>query len=1057
MDEDTQLLDLLLALFRSEAELRRFLALEKLLGPDLLPPAKRESSLSETAYQAAQLLVRLGRGDQQLFEALFDALERRSPERAGDIREVAAVFGAGPDRAPPPPVVAPSLPPSVTPAPLGSAPPTRQPTAEAPTAGGGGMTPEVADFASQLLADLNALEDPEEPTRALGPDHWPWAAAAAVLGSFRPSQLRQLAGTHPTAPALVALADLVFTSHDGSWVLQREFRIPCLQRLWDEGRFGAALDANRQITDLHRDLMGRLLDGWVPVLTRLDTRELDAVGVVAGWLEQVHGPQLRVSRAAINAAAERRLLIDPLRALVGTHFRGRIQEFAQVHNHLLGNLPEHILLIQGPGGAGKSTLVGKALLDLEDEATLGQPVSFAYIDFDRTRHDPHDPIGLLEQVARQLRLLYATAAEASQFAAVEAYGAGTDLEHAAEVLQVDRGRNLDDMVAVLAERLRRVQSGQGWARTPLVLVLDTFEEVQVKGPGATHDVLDLVARLQAALPDMRAIVAGRAVLHEFDSSANASELHLGDLDPEAADAVLEHLGVRDAELRQRVVERFGSNPLTLRLAAEALTGADQAEVAFDAVVTEAEALAKVSIELVQGLLYSRILGHIGDPDVVKVAYPGLAVRRVTVEVLREVLARPCGFDPDRAEDIFERLRDEVAMFDLEDPDTLRHRQDVRRLMLRTMLDDPSRARVVGEIHERAAAYYGSKPGTRARAEELYHRLMAGEDPRSLDKQWSPALNPLLASAMEEPLPPRAHSWLGRRLGLAPTDQERAEWDQEDWEGDAAARASSWLASNDLLRCLAVLEERPQRLQGSRLYAIEVAAATALGDLQRADEALEAGLRSAIAADDRAAQLELLERAITLRARQEDGSALVEAVRSAVALTDLTGQRARGIRALTDAAAALSQLGRDGEAATLNAEIGRRFASFDRADMRSRPDLVRRVLHTAGTTDSDVLVHAAAAVGDLTHAQDGVFVEDAFALRRLLQRTSSEAGPALAALADEVGLVDQRWKLEDLASRAVRVGRTGKAVAVGLDYAADDQAARRFVVDHLVRPIEPPPA
>ena len=121
----------------------------------------------------------------------------------------------------------------------------------------------------------------------------------------------------------MALADFTFISFDGSWVLQREFRIPCLQRLEDEHLFVAALDANQDLPDLHRDLFRRLLDGWAPVVTSLDTRELEAVGVVADWLEPVVGAGLGVHRAAISAAAERRLLIDPLRALVGTHFRGR--------------------------------------------------------------------------------------------------------------------------------------------------------------------------------------------------------------------------------------------------------------------------------------------------------------------------------------------------------------------------------------------------------------------------------------------------------------------------------------------------------------------------------------------------------------------------------------------------------------------------------------------------------------------------------------------------------------------------------------------------------------
>ena len=80
--------------------------------------------------------------------------------------------------------------------------------------------------------------------------------------------------------------------------------------------------------------------------------------------------------------------------------------------------------------------------------------------------------------------------------------------------------------------------------------------------------------------------------------------------------------------------------------------------------------------------------------------------------------------------------------------------------------------------------------------------------------------------MEEPLPPRARNWLGQRLGLMPPGG-RDEWDQEDWEADAASRASSWLASNLPAECLTVLSERAERLEGSRLYALEVTAQTPL--------------------------------------------------------------------------------------------------------------------------------------------------------------------------------------------------------------------------------------
>ncbi len=58
-------------------------------------------------------------------------------------------------------------------------------------------------------------------------------------------------------------------------------------------------------------------------------------------------------------------------------------------------------------------------------------------------------------------------------------------------------------------------------------------------------------------------------------------------------------------------------------------------------------------------------------------------------------------------------------------------------MLRIMRDDPRQAPVANQIHLRAAAYYASRTGGEARAEELYHRLMGGEDPRPLGKLWHP--------------------------------------------------------------------------------------------------------------------------------------------------------------------------------------------------------------------------------------------------------------------------------------------------------------------------------
>jgi hypothetical protein len=172
MDGGERLQELFLALFDSDAELRRFFALYGFLSPQALPPGE---SLRSGTLQAARTLRENG----QINEALFDALEERSPGRRPDIREVARFYGAG------------ASPPG--PAPSSAALP------------GNEVPPELADFARQLLTDLDALQIPDDAARVVDPDRWPWTAVAAVLGSFKPTALHPLPGSYPLDSALLEL------------------------------------------------------------------------------------------------------------------------------------------------------------------------------------------------------------------------------------------------------------------------------------------------------------------------------------------------------------------------------------------------------------------------------------------------------------------------------------------------------------------------------------------------------------------------------------------------------------------------------------------------------------------------------------------------------------------------------------------------------------------------------------------------------------------------------------------------------------------------------------
>jgi hypothetical protein len=1037
------LLGLFLALFSSETELRRFLTLSGFERVEYRQRQRKGGSLRAAAADASAALQ-----DADLVQRpLFDALVRRAPDRAADIWEVARSFGIEMGPPGPPPVAAPPPPPAEAAPPFqefapADAEPSAPPEADA-------VPERYAKYVADLEAELAASAPLQPEEEALSAERWPWTAAAAVLGSFHPLELRPL--HEDTESAYTALADAVFTTAEGRWALDELVRAEALLRLRDEAALEKAIEANAPLSDSHRDWMRRLVTLEAPPsLASLDTRELGVLDTVTRWLEPLD-LQLPITRAEIYAAVERRSLIDPLRKLVGTHFRGRVEELERIERHIRGEGDASTIVISGVGGSGKSSLLGKVLVGLEDRIAE-VPVSFAYVDFDKARHNPRDARGLVEQIARQLRLLYAANAEAGRdFSGVESLSAGTDVELAAEVLELDTEFEQLDVDSLIRELSIRLDDLARAYPTPLVIILDTFEEVQIQGPGAVADVFALIDKFRAELPRMRLIVSGRGDLGNVVDNDPEAMVQLGDLDAASADAVLESLGVDAPDVRKLIYERFRGNPLVLHLAAEALRRMETAEKAFEGVLGQADVVAAVGIEQIQGMLYDRILGHIGDPEVVKVAHPGLAVRRVDVDVIREVLAGPCELDPSRAEAIFERLQREVSMFQLEPDGALRHRQDVRRLMLRTMLDEPRVKKVVARIHPLAVAFYERRGGTDARAEEIYHRLMSGQDPRTMQSLWGPELRESLFPALEDPLSEAARTWLRRRLGLIAAEDERAAWDQEDWEAEAADRARSWLASASPRRALNVLAEREARLPGSRLYPLEVQALIQQKRLDEAAKLLDHGMRESVEAGAVVTQRELAEQAIALATIRKDAAGIVSATESAVRLGDLAGDPLGCLDELAGSVDALKQIGAPDEAGRLADRVSRRFSQLSADVLREHPDLVRKVMQSVGATDSSVLTQAAESVGDITSEDEAVFRDDVFALSRLLESTVPAARTAMNRLAVEVGLSEDKWTPHELAASAVEFGRTGQAVVVGLDYAAEEAVSRRLIVEDLTRP------
>jgi hypothetical protein len=982
---ELRLSSLFLSLFFESGELWRFA--RHTFGESVAFDLDPKGQLTEQAERLAQRVSTQGRVD----HALFDALVKSRPENRETIEQVREEL-------------------------LGEQL-TRGASRGVSEAESGGETAEpISDDrrawrrrVASLLASAS-LEPPEP-----APE---WLEAAAVLAGFSPLELRP-AGGAAKAPGdlLERLAAVCDVLPDGRLSLRLEKRQEVLARLVREGRLAAALDANPDASVHGRVLRRAVEEGRIEPRELRGHAELKAAHDVAEWLARSGFEPFDRDRLAARLDRQRR--IEPLRRLIGEHFRGREEELASLRRHFAGEPGPPILSLWGIGGVGKSALLGYVLLDLERRR-----VPWAYLDFDHPEVDPMQPRRLVELIARQLAQFFDDAGAASSLLALESAAAGDDLSF---TLDIDREADVETFLAAMDGSLREVSP-----EPRLILVLDTFEQVQVRGARAVEVLRGLVDAILEAMPYARVVVSGRAAAPWDD----AGVLGLEDLDEESADEVLATLGVDDARLRGLVVDRVGTSPLSLRLAADALAADQLGPSDMEQLVLHVSELER------QGQLYTRILGHIREGEVRRLAHPGLIVRRVTPAVIRDVLAEVCEIDPGRAEAVFDRLPGHVTLFEPDEAAAgegraLRHRQDVREKMLRLMIRDPQWVGSIAEIHRRAVDHYAGRDDDVARAEEIYHRLMRDDDPELFDHRWGPELAVSLGRCWEEPLPDRARAWLGPRIGQTHGDLEA--WRTQDWEVSAEREARARLQSDDPEGALAVLQKREERTPGSPLHRLEVEALTRLRRWDEGRETVDRALASASEAGrfDETLRLHLLGAEIALHCGDVAGldAHLSRALENAERMGDAGAQmevwelRLRAARE------------RGGDEQAIRRRLEQVFLKAEDAKLRQDPDLSRRLLRELGAVSAPVLRKAAAAFGN--RADQTVIRPDAFMLGDLLERfKASPAGKQeLSRLAGEVGLSKRRFKVKDLASHAIRYGKLGDALVTVLDHRGGDDELR----------------
>lgn len=545
------------------------------------------------------------------------------------------------------------------------------------------------------------------------------------------------------------------------------------------------------------EMLWSYLDATAPPLENQDSRQLLLTQQVVSWLHELT-PELQVpAPQQVARQLARETLLQPFRHLTGewkggqfvSYFAGRKTELERLYDYLSVLPPQSVrnfwgrflsnlldsswnfvtrnnghrpLLIYGLGGVGKSTLLAKFLLDHLTETLPGDRFPYVYLDFDVSALNVREPITMLAEAARQLGEQYPASREKWEAARSEWLAEIRSSEPSAD----QRSVALQSFVSLLLESESddaRV-ADQFSRKLPFLLVMDTFEEVQYHDRDSVKDVFRFLNALRAQIPTLHCILMGRAPLDDLQrdfarveevvvegdvfgtglaTDFGVIEVPLGDLNDSEATAYLTNQGVSDSQLAQDLVEVVGGNPLSLRLIARVLR---EGEINLMSLREEMEWRPTLSDRLLgrkippkallQGVLFRRILGHIHSKKIQDLAHPGLVLRRITPDLIKEVLAEPCGLAPlddQQALTYFYALAREVSLVGTDtEPsgqNVLRHRPELRRIMLRLMEADETKQNQIQEVHQNAVAYYTDREGQVAQTELLYHCLMLGKAPR----------------------------------------------------------------------------------------------------------------------------------------------------------------------------------------------------------------------------------------------------------------------------------------------------------------------------------------
>jgi len=704
----------------------------------------------------------------------------------------------------------------------------------------------------------------------------------SVLAQFRTDGLRGHNGPIPETEARAALRnDLVTLPRipgEPQWfTLKPESRAEGLRQLQTLEQ----MHAERQLNVFeHPTVLQEVFDQFLArsysAADSEDVQQLEAALQAATWLESYTAGA--VSIEAIKRRLAIRRLLHPMERLT-QGFMGRTAELDKLRR-FVGVLDPHSrieavarfltsfhatrnpLMLYGIGGIGKSTLLAEFI---RQHVNSPVPFPWVYLDFDNPRLNVAVLSTLIDEAVEQLKAQYADSdwtelmsQTSRQSLLTEAATYQSEVEHRTLAIsdvrfsEELRGHGALETARLFAESVRLAMESSELERMmhvseilPLLIVIDTFEEVQKRGVEMAGVLWQFLSALQKEFPRVRIVVSGRAPVPELtEHLATADPLALKEFDEGSAMSFLLTREVSNPDAALALYRQVGGNPLNLKLAAQVAKLENTGKGGIEGLKTSSYVIFAAAEHVVQGQLYRRILDRIPDEDLRKLAHPGLVMRRIREEIIQKVLAEPCGLgeiDEKRAEELFAGLKKQVDLVIVEPDGALRHQQDIRRVMLKMLQGE--RPAQVQQIHERGYEFYRTASGTPAQIERIYHALQLGKDESEIRAMWIAEATESMLSSVDE-MPPSSQLIVYVLTKGTPPQELRAIASLEQWEKVVESKARPALQYGQFTLVRQLLDERPDRTPGSALYAIAAVAAMSEGNHELAWVQLDRGIESA---------------------------------------------------------------------------------------------------------------------------------------------------------------------------------------------------------------------